>query len=81
MLTDVEGSTELWEWDHAAMMEAIQMHDCLMRAHLRKSGPLSSLGSFQIPTCAVRRWQLAALSYCMRLRFHAPPLRTPRVQP
>ena len=39
VLTDVEGSTELWEWDHAAMMEAIRVHDCLMRAHLRKSGP------------------------------------------
>ena len=42
VLTDVEGSTELWEWDHAAMMEAIQMHDCLMRAHLRRSAPLCS---------------------------------------
>lgn len=34
--TDVEGSTELWEWDKAAMMEAIGIHDSLMRCNLSK---------------------------------------------
>lgn len=32
--TDVEGSTDLWEWDRAAMMEAISIHDSLLRAQL-----------------------------------------------
>ena len=36
--TDVEGSTELWEWDHKAMMDAISMHDRVMRMHLSKFG-------------------------------------------
>ena len=30
--TDVEGSTELWEWDSQTMMAAISLHDKLMRS-------------------------------------------------
>lgn len=32
--TDVEGSTLLWEWNRDAMMEAITIHDTLIRLHL-----------------------------------------------
>ncbi|KAK9818038.1 hypothetical protein WJX72_006076 [[Myrmecia] bisecta] len=34
--TDVEGSTELWEWNHEAMNEAIDVHDRVMRSQLTK---------------------------------------------
>ena len=34
VLTDVEASTELWEWDRVTMMEAISIHDRIMRANL-----------------------------------------------
>ena len=34
VLTDVESSTELWEWDRVTMMEAISIHDKIMRANL-----------------------------------------------
>lgn len=34
--TDVEGSTELWEWNRAAMMDAQTIHDRLIRANLSK---------------------------------------------
>ena len=36
--TDVEGSTEMWEWDHKAMMDAISLHDRVIRMHLAKFG-------------------------------------------
>ena len=36
--TDVEGSTEMWEWDNKAMMEAISLHDRVMRMHMAKFG-------------------------------------------
>ena len=36
MLTDVEGSTELWEWDRCAMSEANAIHDRIMRSQLAK---------------------------------------------
>jgi len=36
--TDVEGSTEMWEWDNKAMMDAISLHDRVMRMHLPKFG-------------------------------------------
>lgn len=32
--TDVEGSTELWEWDKEAMDAAQGLHDKLMRSQL-----------------------------------------------
>ena len=32
--TDVEGSTELWEWDNTAMTEAQAIHDRIMRSQL-----------------------------------------------
>ena len=35
VLTDVEGSTELWEWNPDAMMEAQKMHDAILRSRLR----------------------------------------------
>ena len=35
MLTDVESSTELWEWDRVSTMEAIAIHDRIMRSNLR----------------------------------------------
>ena len=36
VLTDVESSTELWEWDRVSMMEAIAIHDRIMRSNLRR---------------------------------------------
>ncbi|KAK9791857.1 hypothetical protein WJX73_005571 [Symbiochloris irregularis] len=36
VLTDVEASTELWEWDRLSMMEAIAIHDRIMRSNLRR---------------------------------------------
>jgi class 3 adenylate cyclase len=32
--TDVEGSTELWEWDRDAMDAATKVHDKIMRSKL-----------------------------------------------
>lgn len=32
--TDVEASTSLWEWNRAAMMEAISIHDTILRSRL-----------------------------------------------
>ncbi|KAK9788833.1 hypothetical protein WJX73_006132 [Symbiochloris irregularis] len=34
--TDVEGSTELWEWDEDAMTEAQAIHDRIIRSQLQK---------------------------------------------
>ena len=36
--TDVEGSTMLWEWNHAVMDEAIEVHDRVMRSQLFRFG-------------------------------------------
>jgi hypothetical protein len=36
VMTDVEGSTRLWEWDSGAMAAAIAMHDALLRRLLRR---------------------------------------------
>lgn len=35
--TDVEGSTDLWEWDKESMMEAISIHDNILRSHLAEN--------------------------------------------
>ena len=34
--TDVESSTELWEWNNAVMMESLAIHDRLIRADLSR---------------------------------------------
>ena len=34
VLTDVESSTELWEWDNTIMMESLAIHDRIIRAEL-----------------------------------------------
>lgn len=34
--TDVEGSTELWEWDKKAMDDAQAIHDRIIRSELKK---------------------------------------------
>ena len=36
VITDVEGSTELWEWDQENMSEAIDIHDKIMRHTISK---------------------------------------------
>ena len=36
VMTDVQGSTRLWEWDSSAMAAAISMHDTLLRKLLRR---------------------------------------------
>lgn len=37
VMTDVEGSTELWEWNAAAMAAAIATHDAFMRRTLQRA--------------------------------------------
>jgi class 3 adenylate cyclase len=32
VITDVEGSTELWEWDYGVMTHAQEVHDSVMRS-------------------------------------------------
>jgi hypothetical protein len=34
IVTDVEGSTALWEWNSAVMQEAIIIHDQILRTHI-----------------------------------------------
>ena len=34
--TDVESSTELWEWNNAIMMQSLDTHDAIIRAGLSK---------------------------------------------
>ena len=34
--TDVESSTELWEWNNALMMQSLDTHDTIIRAGLSK---------------------------------------------
>ena len=34
--TDVESSTELWEFNHILMMRSLAIHDRLIRANLRR---------------------------------------------
>ena len=63
-MTDVEGSTELWEWDRVVMMEAITLHDRIMRASLAKydhNPELSALGTmsaaaYLVSTLALVLW-------------------------
>jgi class 3 adenylate cyclase len=38
LLTDVEGSTSLWEGDESAMDEALARHDSVMRAAIAANG-------------------------------------------
>ena len=34
--TDVEGSTELWEWDTHSMVDAFSLHDRILRSQLAR---------------------------------------------
>ena len=36
VLTDIEGSTELWEWDAGSMMLAVSLHDRILRSQLSR---------------------------------------------
>ena len=47
MITDVEGSTELWEWDYAVMTLAQEVHDSVMR---------SLIGRWVCDRALVRPW-------------------------
>jgi hypothetical protein len=38
VVTDVEGSTELWEWDHNVMTLAQEVHDSVMRTLIGRWG-------------------------------------------
>ena len=35
-VTDVEGSTELWEWDRETMARALEVHDNVMREEISR---------------------------------------------
>lgn len=44
VITDVEGSTELWEWDHGVMTVALEIHDNIMRDLISRRAPGGSGG-------------------------------------
>ena len=72
-MTDVEGSTELWEWDRVVMMEAITLHDRIMRASLAKYGPwleLSCSSGTQSSMVYLVSDQALVLYVCMLDRKH-----------
>lgn len=54
VLTDVEGSTELWEWDTDVVSHAIDLHDRIMRAQVTREGCClcnGARGAFAADTC------------------------------
>jgi len=72
--TDIEGSTRLWEKQHAAMQLALVQHDAILRdaieahgGYLVKSTGDGALGAFGIATDAVR----ACLAAQRALNAHA----------
>lgn len=72
--TDVEGSTDLWEWDKQAMMEAISIHDQILRTHLTENHGYEvatevSL-SFALMCCCVVSIRVAACSHASRACLH-----------
>lgn len=38
VVTDVEGSTQLWEWDAEVMGEAVELHNSVLRAAMEEHG-------------------------------------------
>ncbi len=62
VLTDVEGSTELWESDAEAMNIALQLHDECLRALLKVHYGHEVRGHLLLPHCgsssklAEQRW-------------------------
>lgn len=52
VMTDVEGSTRLWEWDSHAMAKAITMHETLMRKLMRR------YSGYEVRSCTCSHPQL-----------------------
>ncbi len=46
--TDVQGSTELWEWNNFVADKAMEVHDETMRLQLGRSSILQPLGLYYI---------------------------------
>src|ERR1700694_4295105 len=74
LFTDIEGSTRLWETQHAAMQQALAQHDAIMRdaiesndGYLVKSTGDGALAAFAIPTDAIA----ACLAAQRALKGHA----------
>jgi len=74
LFTDIEGSTRLWETQHAAMQQALVRHDAILRdaieahgGYLIKSTGDGALGAFRIATDAVT----ACLAAQRALNAHA----------
>jgi class 3 adenylate cyclase len=38
VVTDVEGSTQLWEWDAEVMGEAVELHNSVLRGVMEEHG-------------------------------------------
>jgi hypothetical protein len=38
VVTDVEGSTQLWEWDAEVMGEAVELHNSVIRGIMEEHG-------------------------------------------
>lgn len=78
MLTDIEGSTELWEWNADVMMAAISLHDRIIRSQLAQycGYEVSTEGDafllvFHEPSDAVG-WTLATQQVCICMRWPVP---------
>ena len=72
--TDVEGSTELWEWDRDAMDAATKIHDRIMRSKLAEFYGFevntegdSFLIAFHEPADAIA-WAIAIQQACILLQ-------------
>ena len=57
VMTDVEGSTELWEWDRASMMDAVNIHDTVMRSLLPR------FCGYEVSTEGERQKRVCVYSY------------------
>jgi len=68
VLTDVQGSTELWEWDQASTAAAVDLHDRLLRSFLDICNGYEVGGSGgQLPGC------MAGVSSCLLRACTATP--------
>ena len=80
LMTDIEGSTRLWEEQHASMVVALEAHDALLRTAVEDAGGTvvkttgdGLLAAFERPAASIR----AALGGQRALAGHAWPTMAP----
>lgn len=81
MVTDVEGSTELWEWDYGVMTLAQEVHDSVMRSLIGRWGPRNPARLTPLPACTFQRVRLrrgCCRSACSCNNTHFPAQSTGR---